>query len=135
MLSNKYLSPFKIIAQAGTYSFILWLPNHMHSVNPVSHVSQLEQATLNTIPNQAQDPPPPVIIEDESEFEILEVVDSKIDKRCHACKLLYLVCWTGYEGTNEETSWVLATELRHASEIIQDFHQAHPSKPRPLSDS
>jgi hypothetical protein len=38
----------------------------------------------------------------------------KLDKR-RACKLLYLVQWSGYEGTNEETSWILANELGHAS--------------------
>jgi hypothetical protein len=134
-LSNKYLSPFKIIAQAGTHSFMLWLLNHMYGVHPVFHVSQLEPATPNTILNWTQDPPPLVIINDEPEFEISEVLGSKIDKRCHACKLLYLVHWTGYEGTNEEMSWVLATELRHASEIIHDFHWAHLSKPGPLSES
>jgi hypothetical protein len=48
------------------------------------------------------------------------------------CKFLYLVKWAGYEGTNEETSWLLATELRHAMEIVTDFHAAYPDKPGPL---
>ena len=45
--------------------------------------------------------------------------------------LLYLVRWAGYEGTDEETSWVLATELGHATEILTDFHSAYPAKPGP----
>jgi len=44
---------------------------------------------------------------------------SKIDNQCCACKLLYLVHWTGYEGTDKETSWILTSELRHASELLQ----------------
>ncbi|KIL54336.1 hypothetical protein M378DRAFT_92762, partial [Amanita muscaria Koide BX008] len=47
------------------------------------------------------------------------------------CKLLYLVRWSGYEGTDEETSWVLATELDHASEAVFDFHEKYPHKPKP----
>ena len=35
-------------------------------------------------------------------------------------------------NTDEETSWLLASELRHASEVVSDFHQAFPSKPGPL---
>ena len=37
----------------------------------------------------------------------------------------------GYEGTDEETSWLPASELGHASEVVLDFHQAYPEKPRP----
>ena len=73
------------------------------------------------------------MVDDEPEFEILEILDTKIDNRCHACNLLYLICWMGYEGTDEETSWILASELGHASELIMDFHKAYPAKPRPLS--
>ena len=73
------------------------------------------------------------MVDDEPEFEILEILDTKIDNRCRACKLLYLVRWTGYEGTDEETSWILASELGHASELVVDFHKAYPAKPGPLS--
>ena len=93
----------------------------------------LEPAVLNTIPNRVQPPPPPILVDDKPEFEILEILDTKIDNRRRACKLLYLVRWTGYEGTNKETSWILASELGHASELVVDFHKAYPAKPGPLS--
>ena len=93
----------------------------------------LEPATPNPIPNHVQPPPPPIIVDDEPEFEISEILDSKIDNRHRACKLLYLVRWTGYEGTDEETSWILASELGHASELVADFHSAYPAKSGPLS--
>ncbi|KAF9219373.1 hypothetical protein BS17DRAFT_789566, partial [Gyrodon lividus] len=61
-------------------------------------VSQLKPATLNTIPNQVQPPPPPVKVNGEPEYEISEILDSKIDRRHRNCQLLYLVkwavCWT-----------------------------------------
>ena len=65
------------------------------------------------------------------EYEISEILNSYIGKQCK-CKLLYLIKWAGYEGTGEETSWLPASELGHASEVILDFHLAYPSKPGPL---
>jgi hypothetical protein len=48
----------------------------MWSVHPVFHVSQLEPATLNTIPNCIQPPPPPVEVNGETKYEISEILDS-----------------------------------------------------------
>ena len=104
----------------------------MKGIHPVYHVSQLEPAVPDPIPGRVQSPPPPVEIDGEPEYEISEILDSKLDKR-RRCKLLYLVRWLGYEGTDEETSWIPATELGHAQEILSDFHTAYPRKPGPLS--
>ena len=93
----------------------------------------LEPVKLNMIPNQVQPPPPPIFIDGEPEFEISEVLDLKIDHRHSKCKLLYLVHWTGYAGTNEETSWILALELRNVPKLVLDFHQAYLAKWGPLN--
>jgi hypothetical protein len=105
----------------------------MHAVHPVFYVSMFEPSTPNSISNCNQPPPPPVIIDEEPEYEISEILDSKLDKRW-ACKLLYLVRWSGYEGTDEETLWILANELRHASKIVSEFHLCYFNKPGPLSN-
>ena len=91
-LSNKYLGPFEILAQAGSHSCILQLPDTFHGVHPVFHVSMLKPATLNEIPNCIQSPPPPIDVQGKIEYEISEVVDSKVDRHW-SCKLLYLVHW------------------------------------------
>ena len=132
-LSEKYFGPYEIIAQAGTLSFTLRLPDAMRSVHPVFHVSMLEPHTDNTIPNRIPPPPEPVEIDGEVEYEIDRILDSKIDRRRRTCPLLYKVLWTGYEGTDEESSWLTAAELEHASELVEDFHKAYPAKPGPLS--
>ena len=93
----------------------------------------LEPAVPNTIPGRVQSPPLPIMVNDEPEFEISEILDTKINNCHRACKLLYLVRWTGCEGTDEETLWILASELGHASELVTDFHAAYPAKPGPLS--
>ena len=93
----------------------------------------LEPTVLNMIPGRVQSPLLPIMVNNEPEFEISEILDTKINNHHRACKLLYLVHWTGYEGTDKETSWILASKLGHASKLITDFHAAYPAKPGPLS--
>ena len=78
-LSEKNLGPYTIIAQVGSHLFTLCLPDAMHAVHPVFHVSQLKPAIANTIPNWEQPPPPPVEVNSEPEYEITEILDSKVD--------------------------------------------------------
>ena len=128
-LSNKNLGPFTIIAQPGTHSFTLRLPNTMKSVHPIFHISQIKLSHPSTILNRVQPPLPPIEVDGEVEYEVEEILDSKIDRRrCH-CQLLYLVHWAGYAGTDEETSWLLAMELDHASKLVARYHVKYPNKP------
>ena len=120
-LSEKYLGPYNIIAQASTHSFTLWLPNSLWSFHPVFHISILEPSTPNTIPNCIQPPPPPVNVNGKPEHEISKILNSKLDQQ-YKCKLQYLIKWAGYKGTEEESSWLSVTELKHASEAVSNFH-------------
>ena len=69
-LCKKNLGLFTVIAQAGSRSFTLRLPDSMKSVHPVFHVSQLEPAVPNVTPNRVQTPPPPVKVDGEPEYKI-----------------------------------------------------------------
>ena len=100
----------------------------MRGIHPIFHISMLEPSTPNKFLNRTETLPPPVIINGETKFEILEILDSKIDKR-RKCRLQYLVKWSGYEGTNKETSWIPTSELKHTMESMVDFHLANLDKP------
>jgi hypothetical protein len=130
-LSEKNLGPFEIIARMGTHSITLCLPESMRAIHPVFHVSQIEPAIPNVIPNCNQPPPPLIVIDRQPEFEIGEILDSKIDRRRRGCNLLYTMCWLGYEGTDEEYSSLLAMELDHAPDLVAAFHARYPHKPGP----
>ena len=101
-LSEKYLRPYEIIAQPSTLLFTLHLPESMCSVHPVFYVSILKPATSNTFSERIQLAPAPVIIDRESEYEISQIVDFKIDRQ-QTCKLLYKVIWLEYEDTGDES--------------------------------
>ena len=94
------------------------------------NVSQLKPSLPNPFPGRTQPPPPPITIDEELEYEISEIVDSKLDRQ-RKCPLLYLVRWQGYEDTDMEYSWLLADELEHTQEAIADFHMHYPDKPGP----
>ena len=49
----------------------------MRAIHPVFHVSMLEPSIPNSISNRIQPPPPPITIDDELEYEISEILDSK----------------------------------------------------------
>ena len=106
----------------------------MHSVHPVFHVSMLEPLTPNPFPDCTNPPPAPVDIDGKPEYEISQIVNSKINCR-GACKLLYKVIWMGYEGTDKESKWLPTTELKHAKELLANFHSTYLNKlgPLPLS--
>ncbi|KAF8235310.1 hypothetical protein L208DRAFT_1541786 [Tricholoma matsutake] len=109
---------------------LTWLPFDFQITSSLSILCSISpnwKKTPNTIPNHIQPPPPLVIIDNELEDEIVEILDSKIGNH-HQCKLLYFV-----QPTDEETSWLPATELDHTQELITDFHTHYPEKPRPLS--
>jgi len=130
-LSEKYLGPYKIIAQPSLQSFTLCLLDTMRAVHPVFHVSILKPATPNTFLQCSKPPPAPVIIDREPEYKISKIVDSKID-HWRACKLLYKVIWLGYKDTDNNSKWLPATELEHTKELLNNFHLKYPSKPGPL---
>ena len=53
-LSEKFLGPFIIIAQAGFHSITLHLPESMCSIHPIFHISMITPATPNPFPGHHQ---------------------------------------------------------------------------------
>ena len=137
-LVEKNLGPYEIIGHPGTLSFTLQLPEQFHSVHPVFHVSQLEPTKPGPLLHCRQLPLPPVEVEGSMEYEIRKILDSKLDQHFWTDRALcYLVQWTNYEGTNEETSWVPTEDLEHAPYLQHSFHHHYPQKPSstpPLQD-
>ena len=90
----------------------------------------LELTQPNTIPGCIQQPPPLIQVDSGIEYEISQINDSKFDLRTQS-KLRYHVKWLGYEGTDEEYSWLDATAL-NAPDLVEAYHAQQPNKPSPL---
>jgi hypothetical protein len=130
--SEKYYGPFKITAHPSRNAYTLRLNSSLKGVHPTFHVSQLEPHTPNPFPSRTQDPPEAEVIDKRKHYELDEVVDSKLDDRRTYCKILYLVCWTGWQDTGSALEWVLAEDMwETAKEAIAEFHARYPTKPGP----
>ena len=70
---------------------------------------------FNTFSERIQLASAPVIIDGEPEYEISQIVDSKIDYQW-TYKLLYKVIWLEYENIGNESKWILISELTHATD-------------------
>ncbi|MBW0593350.1 hypothetical protein O181_133065 [Austropuccinia psidii MF-1] len=75
------------------------------------------------------EPPPPIIIEEEEEWEISQILDSKLKRG----KLWYLVEWKGFSQGQERSTWEQTKNLKNCPELVKDFHSLYPDKPGPNS--
>ena len=124
------LGPFEVVAQPGSHSYTLHLPNSMCLVHSVFHISMLKPHTPNVIPGHIQSPPLPETIDGEEHFKINAICESTIIYRY--CMLLhYLIEWKGYEETGEGLEWVSAKDIQ-VSDALTDFHTLNSDKPGPI---
>ena len=121
-LDYRHLGPFIVSKQINEVAYRLDLPTSM-KIHPVFHVSLLEPYKESTIPGRLQTPPPPIEIDGEEEFEVSEILNSRINRR----KLEYLVHWQGYEVS--ERTWEPAAHFDNAPKMIEEFYCQYPTKP------
>ncbi|MBW0486809.1 hypothetical protein O181_026524 [Austropuccinia psidii MF-1] len=110
-LSERWLGPFPILKKIITHAYHLKLPSQWKSLHPVFHISLLEPVKTSTVPNRHQEPPPPIIIEEEEEWEVYQILDSKLRRR----KLWYLVEWKGFSLGNQPKTSRIALNLSRIS--------------------
>ena len=109
--------------------FQLALSLALSHVHPVFHVSPLQPTSSSEIPNRAVDPPPLIELDNSNEWEVHQILDSRVD-HCHkGVGLLYLIEWKGFDNTPDATSWEPPKHLVNAPDIVQVFFQAYPDKP------
>ncbi|SJK97320.1 uncharacterized protein ARMOST_00572 [Armillaria ostoyae] len=124
-LDNKYVGPFKILEKTGVSAYKLVLPPHW-KIHPRFNEKLLTLYTPPEFPNQEQPPPPlPDLIEDEEQWELEEVLDSKTHKvqakrgQPSTTVIDYFVKWKGW--TREHNSWVAESDMGNAKEAIADY--------------
>jgi hypothetical protein len=126
-LDHRRAGPFKVLEDPHLrtpYAVRLELPPTMQ-IHPVRHVSELEPAAEDPFPGQQIPPPPPVKVDGEQEWEVEEVLDSRMRYR----KLQYLIKWTGYD----QPDWEDARTV-NGLRAIDVFHGRYPHKPGPLPE-
>ena len=90
-LDWKKIGPYKISKIISPYAYQLDLPATIR-IHPVFHTSLLLPAATNPYKGQRIEPPPPVTVNNEEEYEVSAILDSKrIGKG-----IRYLIQWLGY---------------------------------------
>ncbi|MBW0574325.1 hypothetical protein O181_114040, partial [Austropuccinia psidii MF-1] len=125
--SEIWLGPFPILKKVSTHAYHLKLPSQWKSIHPVFHISLLEPVTTSTIPKRHQEPPPPIIIEEEEEWEVSQILYSKLKSG----KLWCLVEWKGFSQDSERSTWEPTENLKNCLELVKNFHTLYADKPGP----
>src|ERR1700761_1975555 len=118
------MGPFTIIKKVGTSPSKCALPTSMRIRNTF-HISLLEPYEDNKFPSQIQIPPPPIEIDGEPEYELEEIIDSRLYRN----KLQYQAKWTGYSSEHDKT-WYPAENFNNASLATEQSPPRYPRKPR-----
>ncbi|MBW0480334.1 hypothetical protein O181_020049 [Austropuccinia psidii MF-1] len=71
--------------------------------------------------------PPPVIVEEQEEWEVAQVLDSKPKKG----KLWCLVEWKGFSEDPERTTLESASSITSLPDLVKNFPSLYPDKPGP----
>jgi len=88
------------------------------------HISLLELYQDDQFSSQRAQPLPPIIIEGETEYELEQIIDSRL----HYGKLQYPAKWTGYPPEHDKV-WYPYEDFANAGIAKQQFHQKYPRKP------
>jgi transposase InsO family protein len=125
-LAPKRHGPFKILHTSPTNSRLQLPPSWR--IHPVFHNSLLTpyKETNEHGPNFTR--PPPDIADGETDhYEVETVLHSRPTPNRRGIQ--YLVKWLGYPDS--ENSWVSASGMKKAINLVRQFHRRHPNAPKP----
>ena len=127
-LAPRQLGPYSVLERTGTLTYRLALPPSMRQ-HPVFHVDRLSPWEGNEIHGRDPPPPEPVEIDDNLEYEVEQILDS----RKYRNQFQYLIKWRGYD--HGHNSWEPTANLTHCADLIDAFHTKHPAAPRRIAAS
>jgi hypothetical protein len=90
-LLPRFIGPFEVLQRVGEVAYKLNLPAEMRLHN-VFHVSLLAKYDADG----TYQPPPPILVNGELEYEIERVLDHRSRKTGQSTKHEFLISWTGY---------------------------------------
>lgn len=113
----------RIIEKVGK-AYRLQQPDSIR-VHPVFAPEKLRRAARREpLSGQIIDPPAPVVVNEEEEWEVDEI----IAVRLHYRKLQYRAKWIGHDS---DANWYPASDFKNAPEKLLESHRRYPDLPGP----
>ena len=121
-LDSQMAGPCKVLEQVGN-AYRLELPESMR-IHPIFSPDKLRRAASDPVPGQVIEPPEPIEIEGEMEWQVEEILASRTSRKT----LQYQEKWVGYD---EDRTWYPASNFKGSPHKIRDFHLSRPDAPGP----
>jgi uncharacterized membrane protein len=129
---QKYWGPFRIEKVISPTAFRLQLPTNWR-IHNVFHISLLEPYRTSAIPGRPQPSQTDILnsadeIEEQGvsdDYEPEEIMQSRLEEG----NVEYLVRWVDFPEPKDWT-WEPWEHLKGASELLKEFHEKHPDKPK-----
>ena len=119
-LAAKRYGPFPVAQVLSPVTYQLTLPQQW-KIHPVFHVDLLTPYKETAFHGVNYMRPPPDLINDEEEYEVEQILDSRV--RGHNRRIQYLVKWMGYPDSDNQ--WLDADQLT-ADDAIREFKERRP---------
>jgi hypothetical protein len=121
-LADQASGPYTVVEKVGN-AYKLDLPDSIR-VHPVFSAEKLRLAAkTEPLPGQVHDSKPPEVVNDETEWEVDEIVAVRL----HYRKLQYRAKWVG----NDDDDWYPAGDFKNSPEKLLAFHTKYPELPGP----
>ena len=120
-LAPRRHGPFKIVQVMSAVNYRLELPTQW-SIHPVFHIDLLTPYRETITHGANYQRPPPDLVDNEEEYEVETVLDSRLFGRRK--RLQYLVKWAGYPDSDNQ--WVDKDDV-FAEDKVREFKRRNPA--------
>jgi hypothetical protein len=124
-LDHKMLESFKILKKRdSSYKLELSIEMNIHSM---FHISLLRKNSNDSLFEQIISSFSSIVIDDEQEFDVEDIVNSRLMSRASNKRLQYKIRWIKHSS---DRKWYSVENFDHAREIVVDYHQRYLDKSR-----
>jgi hypothetical protein len=121
-LAPRRHGPFRVAQVMSPVSYRLVLPPQW-KIHPVFHIDLLSPYRETEIHGRNYPRPPPELVDNEEEYEVENILDSR--KTGRGRKLQYLIKWKGYPDADNQ--WEDSRNVS-ADELVRQFQRRNPTK-------